>query len=472
MCREIPGIVYKVIDIDDDRICALQVLKDQFVVLTIIGVYMPFFNGDNAQIQLYVETLDRLQATLDMYSEGPPCIIMGDFNASLPQKDTLSVNWYKIRPFNCHSLLLFDFLVNNDLVVADFQFKQCVNYTYFKGLCKTYIDHCFVTKQTHNLINYCKIIDDMCDNVSDHLPVSISVNIPWNGISAVYGNKYEHCEENIDWNNCNFKAEYRHRIAILLENIVLPRCDDGDIHNFSTVEQVQAFVDKYSDVISGTLHEAASSSLKAIVKSQPGNNRPKHWWNKDCKIARDRNRFWYSLWRSCGRPHHGVIYDSYKYAKQVFRNVCRKAVNDTVAFNFKKCDMLFKYNRIGRFWNRIRRARNPQSSNCNHITIQSLEEHFSNKFSYQRDHENVFIADARQKVESKLLKCPFEYEDFVFTEHKLAAYIRQLKPGGAPGADLIRPEHVKLACGSNIVAHLCKLFSYCFKYGIVLIMVF
>ena len=175
VCREIPGIVYKVIDIDDDRICALQVLKDQSVVLTIIGVYMPFFNGDNAQIQLYVETLDRLQATLDMYSEGPPCIIMGDFNASLPQKDTLSVNWYKIRPFNCHSLLLFDFLVNNDLVVADFQFKQCVNYTYFKGLCKTYIDHCFVTKQTHNLINYCKIIDDMCDNVSDHLPVSISV---------------------------------------------------------------------------------------------------------------------------------------------------------------------------------------------------------------------------------------------------------------------------------------------------------
>ena len=27
---------------------------------------------------------------------------------------------------------------------------------------------------------------DMCDNVSDHLPVSICVNIPWNGISALY----------------------------------------------------------------------------------------------------------------------------------------------------------------------------------------------------------------------------------------------------------------------------------------------
>ena len=73
--------------------------------------------------------IDRLQATFDMYSEGPPCIIKEDFNASLPKKEALSVNWYKIRPFNCHSLLLFDFLVNNDLVVADFQLKQCVNYT-------------------------------------------------------------------------------------------------------------------------------------------------------------------------------------------------------------------------------------------------------------------------------------------------------------------------------------------------------
>ena len=27
---------------------------------------------------------------------------------------------------------------------------------------------------------------DMCDNVSDHLPVSICVNIPWNGISVLY----------------------------------------------------------------------------------------------------------------------------------------------------------------------------------------------------------------------------------------------------------------------------------------------
>ena len=44
------------------------------IVLTVIGVYMPFFNGSKDQIQLYVETLEQLQDIIESFSNITPCI--------------------------------------------------------------------------------------------------------------------------------------------------------------------------------------------------------------------------------------------------------------------------------------------------------------------------------------------------------------------------------------------------------------
>ena len=57
--------------------------------------------------------------------------------------------------------------------------------------------------------------------------------------------------------------------------------------------------------------------------------------------------------------------------------------------------------------------------------------------------------------------------DITITQERVRRYIRRLKPGGAPGADKITPEHVKLAIDSDIIIHICNLFTYCFKYGVV-----
>ena len=60
---------------------------------------MPYFNGNIDQTQQYKETLELLQDLLDTYSSGTPCMIMGDFNAALPQQSTLQATWYKSRPY-------------------------------------------------------------------------------------------------------------------------------------------------------------------------------------------------------------------------------------------------------------------------------------------------------------------------------------------------------------------------------------
>ena len=76
---------YRAIEVYSERICAIQVLSSHSVVLTCIGVYMPFFNGSHDQTELYVETLEILQEFLNTYSPDGPVVIMGDFNTPLPQ---------------------------------------------------------------------------------------------------------------------------------------------------------------------------------------------------------------------------------------------------------------------------------------------------------------------------------------------------------------------------------------------------
>ena len=68
ICKNQEGLTYRCIDVDNDRICVLQVISCQKPLLTIIGVYMPYFNGHHEQLELYVETLDVLQYTLDNYA--------------------------------------------------------------------------------------------------------------------------------------------------------------------------------------------------------------------------------------------------------------------------------------------------------------------------------------------------------------------------------------------------------------------
>ena len=96
---------------------------------------MPFHNSKRDQCELYIETLDVLQGLLDIQSGNIPIMLCNKINPS----------WYKDNCFNDYSVLLFDFICNNNLIVSNFSFDQPVNYTYFKGQHRTYIDHVFNT---------------------------------------------------------------------------------------------------------------------------------------------------------------------------------------------------------------------------------------------------------------------------------------------------------------------------------------
>ncbi len=99
ICKRIQGLIYKPIEVDNDRITGVQLVQSGKVILNIIGVYLPYYDGTPNQVALYSETLDVLQSVLDVCPPSPTMIV-GDMNASLPTQNKLSATWYRQSPYN------------------------------------------------------------------------------------------------------------------------------------------------------------------------------------------------------------------------------------------------------------------------------------------------------------------------------------------------------------------------------------
>ena len=213
------------------------------------------------------------------------------------------------------------------------------------------------------------------------------------------------------------------------------------------------------------MHSSANNSAVSTTVSCKVSRKPQRWWTSQCTSARNKHRFWLSLWRSSGRPREGAVYDSYKYSKHLFRKSCRLAINNSLNENFRDCDTMFRQRRMGAFWRKIKKSNESDNFKC--ISIDSLENHFREKFAYNFDNETDFINAARREVNDKMKQCEDSYSNFIFTERMLRKYISVLKSECSPGIDGITSVHIKFASNSEIMLHLCNLFSLCFIYGIV-----
>jgi hypothetical protein len=119
------------------------------------------------------------------------------------------------------------------------------------------------------------------------------------------------------------------------------------------------------------------------------------------------------------------------------------------------------------FRNLIGKSKSNNTNNFDDISVEILENHFKEKFSYDVENENEFISHARSDVLLKYNECLKCYDNFTFTEHMLKKYISMLKLGCAPGSDGITCEHLKYCIDTNVIIHLCQVFTVCFQYGVV-----
>ena len=177
VCDQIAGLDYKIIEIDCDRICAMEIIRKNVVILTVIGVYLPYCNQTVNQMELYLEVLDKVKYLLEDIVKTGPVVMLGDMNTNFPQNQQIANNWHKLRPFSKQSAILYELLCEYDLCVANFAYSQKVNYTYYKEVTRSYIDHIIIPKYCVQMLDYCKILSDAENNVSEDMAISAAISI-------------------------------------------------------------------------------------------------------------------------------------------------------------------------------------------------------------------------------------------------------------------------------------------------------
>ena len=305
ICKKIAGLTYKLIDCDSERLYGLQIAANGEVLLTIYGVYMPYDNHSSTQLELYIDTIDKLQAMMKSNNgnDSIPVIIVGDMNTRLPQALELTSTWYRSKPFNSRSYLLYDFLVKNDMLVTNFQFKQDVNFTYHKGVIYSYIDHIFMPSYMLPLVKDCAILNNNFDNVSDHNAISCALNIYVSQVPDVVVDNENNMKPSFPkpmWQSDKFVNYYMKEIYDLAD--LLPIIDNESV----TCDNALSVTNKLCDDLINVIHEA---TMRSVKKYQPpkGCSR-KRCWTPSCRQARDRNRFYYSLWKEARSQKQGHIY--------------------------------------------------------------------------------------------------------------------------------------------------------------------
>jgi len=448
ICRKNKNISYSEVDLHHERLNCVKISNKKNTVFYALGVYMPYNDNSYESFCDYINILDIITAHLENASA--PTVIMGDFNVSLPQMKHLSATWYKARPMNKRSLLLYDFICNNNMVVGNFAKKQQINYTYAKGANKSYIDHVLIPSYMLDKLSHCAILQDS-DNLSDHFAIQCVMNIDIEPGCSYY--EANHLFPRTHWDKHDFCSEYRTNVQNSLGSLCLLNPD-------SIQDRDQAALcidDVYSSLIS-TMHSATKQ-----INSNPSEHRcnNKHWWTTRCTNAKSKNMFWRKLWMENGKPTHGIVYECYKDTKRQFRRACRSAQHESARDKYNIMNCYMRHRNTNKLWAAVKRLKS-----TNHeiqVPKEELRNYFIRKFN-NTDSEQHEIS--HNMVQEHFAASEVDI-NFVFSEALVRKYISKLKPNAAAGIDGISPQHFKQALDTDIVLHLSSLLTLCCRHSIV-----
>lgn len=422
------------------------------LVQIIVSVYMPYYKqSDIRQTEAFIATIDDLQNMIDRYAMSTPIRICGDFNAQLPQGDKLHRTWYKEPRFTKHSAILYDFITANDLKVANFMFRQSSSYTYFchKSGIYTYIDHVLISGYDSQSITDCKIVQEEPGNVSDHLPLRVTICAPASipSTSVVSSMEMEQRKSYLSWDDRIKRAHYKDILEYKINDLP-PLAVSSELDRC----KAQLAVDDYLSKLTSTFHEAAHEAKCSSTRSF----KPKAYWCPELSRLRDKKKFWWRLWIENDRPKVGVISDCYRGIKRLYRKISRRCI-DSVTRN-KNCKLSFLFNsrKLTAFWNALKRDQ--KHSVRSNLGADQFAKYYATNMSDNADlsSEQQIIADTVNSCFSDHISSPIPEK---ISSDMMSDLIGKLNRSCAPGLDGVSACHLFYGKSESLVNCLSRLYS-------------
>ena len=448
ICNKVDGIVYKPIECTSERISGIDIIAENKRLLSVYGVCLPCDNNRVASNECYLEILNELQGYVD--NSDVPCIITGDFNTRLPQASVLPKRWYRGRGFSNRSAVLYDFIAENNMLVANYCFPQSSNHTWRNGVLKSYIDHILLPEWLIDNVTSCEIVPDCDENNSDHLPIRCCLQFERPPRNDAPGNANP-CEKRpkMNWDDPQVRDAYSAALAKQLSSLHLVSPSSVLSHDSAI-----ATLNSLASSLVSCMHNAASSCASADQSSAHPTRPRNSWWTSDCTTAKNRMRLFFRIWKSLGRPSQGVAHECYRDARRAYRRVLCSAIGAKRRSNHHLLSQLFYAKNTSHFWNLVKRSRN-QRSNGNDIGMTQLSEHFTRKFAAPIETQSDFIQEAHETISLKYSDLAQQRMDHItVSERRVMKMVKRLRKGCSPGIDGISAEHLCYGLGTPLSLHL------------------
>ena len=225
-----------------DRVCGIRIKrKNSQQFLSVIAVYLPCAD---LGADYYRECLVELERITEESKQLGPTIIMGDFNAHL---GTLGGPRGCGDP-NSQGVLLHELLQRCDLFVASLSnHAKGPDYTFWRGDTHTTVDYVLMDVGAASIMSSCIVHEVACLNTSDHLPLSVTMDVPTDSIENANDNSTR-----IDWTKAELSGAISSFQAAVTEK-VNPLIDSMHDNIDSINAEIQLVTKHIADAANRTL---------------------------------------------------------------------------------------------------------------------------------------------------------------------------------------------------------------------------
>ena len=249
-----------------------------------------------------------------------------------------------------------------------------------------------------------KFLSSDCDNTGDHYAMSKSMNFVVRNVSELSS-----CDlapvSHPQWNNKSFLNAYEENLRLGLQ-VIEPVKLEG-----LSKDTAQISVNRLNKQLCETMHNSVSASVSECDQKK---NKVNKWWNYNCTQARNRYR-------------NFTIFGIHVADQVVVRCITAIDPQESCIERLVALQLTIK-----------------QIRHSNAIALSSLEEYFKLKFDIPPE-EPESVKAMYSVVDKKYDSLHGKVDSsFVFSEHSVKKYIKQLKSGTAAGVDGIQQNILKL----------------------------
>jgi hypothetical protein len=302
------------INVDSDRIVAIELIgvgKNASNVF-IIGVYLPHQMCVIADFDHHVDILEDI---IDQCLGQGEVIIMGDLNCHFGS--SLGPRFSGSSTTNAKQFIkMVDRLALN---IVDGDANVCAGpcYTFHvDNVGESYIDHVVVSNTIVANIANCRVLEDCIENSSDHLPITLCVNV-----DHLPNPLIRHSKSKVAWHKVCQDSIHERYTQPLQQKLSLHFPQYHELaYNLSESEVEAAIKVLVDDMISVGENLPHSKYNKAL----------KPFWSKSLTKANKEQKNCWNYWRQKGKPRdkNNEMYIQYKDAKRRFRCEQTRAERD------------------------------------------------------------------------------------------------------------------------------------------------